>query len=332
VDGMILAGDIGGTRTRLGLFEMRDGRPVACWRQTLLNADHASMDLLLADCEALRGADIQAACFGVAGPVEDGVCRLTNLDWVLDARVLAGVLGTPRTSLINDLAAIALGVLCLPDDAFVVLQPGTRPWAAGSMAVVAPGTGLGEAGLLFEGGRHHVVPSEAGHADFAAATATDEALRRFLAVRQGHVSSEHVISGLGLTNIARFLADTGAHPLPSALADVPSARWPAVIAELGLKGGDPLAVAALGLFAAALARECGNAALRYLATGGICIAGGVAGALLPVLQRPEFTASLTDKGRMRPLLETVPVRVATDPDVGLLGAARWAAGHLDPIP
>ncbi|MEN3950829.1 glucokinase [Iodidimonas sp. SYSU 1G8] len=329
---MILAGDIGGTRTRLGLVEISGGPPVLRWKQTLLNADYPSMELLLAGCDGLRGAPIRAACFGVAGPVEDGVCRLTNLDWILDARTLAGVLGTPRTSLINDLAAIALGVLCLPDNGFAVLQQGTRPWAAGSMAVVAPGTGLGEAGLLFDGGRHHVVPSEAGHADFAAATETEVALRWFLAARHGHVSSEHVISGLGLTNIARFLAETGVHALPPALADVPPVRWPAMIAELGLNGGDPLAVEALDLFAAALARECGNAALRYLATGGVCIAGGVAGALLPLLRRPEFIAALNAKGRMQALLETVPVRVSTDPDVGLLGAARWAGGHLDPTP
>ena len=150
---MILAGDVGGTRTRLGLFDRSGGALVPVWKQTMLNADYAGIEDVLARCDGLRGAAVDAACFGAAGPVEDGVCRMTNLDWTLDAAALTASADIGRVTVVNDLTAIAVAVAYMPDDSFAVLQTGSHSWGRGSMAVVAPGTGLGEAGLLWDGAR-----------------------------------------------------------------------------------------------------------------------------------------------------------------------------------
>ncbi|MBI1181041.1 MAG: glucokinase [Alphaproteobacteria bacterium] len=319
---MILAGDIGGTRTRLALYERRGAALEATWKQTVLNAGHASFASALATCLTLADASVKAVVLGVAGPVEDGVCRMTNLDWVLDERVLQRALGAPLVIIVNDLTAAATGVTQLPEDSFAILHEGSRRWGDGSMAVVAPGTGLGEAGLLWDGARHLVVPSESGHTDFAPATAMECELHAYLAERFGHVSWEHVLSGPGLANLAAFLGDTGRATTPPALRDAPPADRPALIAELALARADPLCAAALDMFASVLGRECGNAGLRYVATGGICLAGGIPPAILPVLRQQAFMKAVVAKGRMGELAATLPVRVAMDVDAGLLGAAH----------
>lgn len=326
---MILAGDVGGTRTRLGLFESASGVLIPVWKHTVLNADHAGIEDVLARCDALRDVTVDAACFGAAGPIENGVCRMTNLDWTLDAAALTASAGIGVVSVVNDLTAIAVAVAHMPETAFVVLQAGSRPWGRGSIAVVAPGTGLGEAGLLWDGARHRVVPSEAGHADFAAASPLEEELRAYLSGPDGeHVSWERVISGPGLAAIGAFLVDSGRYDWPGELAALPHESRPAVIAERALAGICALSQAALGIFADVLAREGGNAALRYLAVGGLCFAGGIPPALLPALQKPGFIDTLTGKGRMETLLRSVPVRVSKDPDAGLFGSARLAVESL----
>jgi glucokinase len=324
---MILAGDVGGTRTRLGLFARNGGVLAPIWKQTVLNADFDGIEDVLARCEKLRGVAIEAACFGAAGPVESGVCRMTNLDWTLDAAALTASAGIGRVSVVNDLTAIAVAVAHMQDESFAVLQAGTNPWGHGSMAVVAPGTGLGEAGLLWDGTRHLVMPSEAGHADFAAANPLEDELRAHLS-RDGHVSWERVISGPGLAAIAAFLVDSGRYSWPADLGALPPERRPAVIAERALAGGCGLSEESLGLFVSVLAREGGNAALRYLAVGGLCFAGGIPPAILPALQAAGFANTLTGKGRMENLLRQVPVRVAKDPDAGLFGSARLAVESL----
>jgi glucokinase len=326
---MILAGDVGGTRTRLGLFAVDDGVLAPVWKRTVLNADFESITDVLARCQELRGVVIAASCFGAAGPVEDGICRMTNLDWTLDAGALTASAGIGTVSVVNDLTAIAVAVAHLPDEAFAVLQPGTRRWGRGSMAVVAPGTGLGEAGLLWDGKRHHVVPSEAGHADFAASSAVEAEMRAYLAgTRNEHVSYERVLSGPGLANIAEFLVASGGYAWPEALASLPPESRPAIIAERALADSCALSEAALKLFTGIMAREGGNAALRYLAVGGLCFAGGIPAAILPALRTESFIRQLTGKGRMENLLRSVPVRVAKDPDAGLFGSARLAAEGL----
>lgn len=324
---MILAGDLGGTRTRLGLFGLSGGVLTPVWKHTVLNAEYAGIEDVLARCERLHGVRVEATCFGAAGPVENGVCRMTNLDWTLDAAALTRSAGIGRVSVVNDLTAIAVAVAHMPDESFTVLQEGTRPWGGGNMAVVAPGTGLGEAGLLWDGERHKVMPSEGGHADFAAANPLEDELRAHLS-RDGHVSWERVISGPGLAAIAAFLVDSGRYSWPAELANLPSDRRPAAIAALGLAGGRGLCGEAVGLFTSVLAREGGNAALRYLAVGGLCFAGGIPPAILPAMQSAEFNQALTSKGRMSDLLRQMPVRVVKDPDAGLFGSARLAAECL----
>jgi glucokinase len=320
---------VGGTRTRLGLFERSGDALAPVWRTTVLNADHASLEDVLARCEGLRGAAVEAACFGAAGPVENGVCRMTNLDWTLDAAALTASAGIGRVSVVNDLTAIAMAVAHLPDEAFAVLQEGSHPWARGSMAVVAPGTGLGEAGLLWDGARHRVMPSEAGHADFAASSEIEDELRAHLAWPAGrHVSWERVISGPGLAAIAGFLVASERFHWPAEIAALAPEQRPAIIAERALAGRCALSRTALEMFTRVLAREGGNAALRYLATGGLCFAGGIPPAILPMLQEPGFIATLTNKSRMENLLRSVPVRVAKEPDAGLYGSARLALESL----
>jgi glucokinase len=326
---VILAGDVGGTRTRLGVFVREGADLVPLWKETLLNADYGGIPDVLERCNRLRGEPIEAACFGAAGPVENGVCRMTNLDWTLDAAALTASAGIGKVTVVNDLTAIAVAVAHLPDDSFVVLQVGSRPWGHGSMGVVAPGTGLGEAGLLWEGRRHRVMPSEGGHADFAAATPIEDELRRHLAGPAGeHVSWERVISGPGLAAIASFLVESGRHAWPVELAGLGTDERPAALAERALAGRCDLSRAALDLFTDALAREGGNAALRYLAVGGLCFAGGIPPAILPALQRPGFLRGLTGKARMSELLRSIPVRVMREPDAGLYGSARLAAESL----
>lgn len=329
---MILAGDVGGTRTRLGLFDVENGTLKPVWKQTVLNVDYTGISDVLARTDALRGVAVEASCFGAAGPVENGVCRMTNLDWTLDAAALTASAGIGVVKVVNDLTAIAVAVAHMPDESFVVLQTGSHPWGTDTMAVVAPGTGLGEAGLLWDGRRHRVMPSEGGHADFAATTPLEAELRAYLAGPAGdHVSCERVISGPGLAAIGAFLGASGRYRWPRELAALPPDRQPAAIAERALARQCAFSMAALDLFASVLAREGGNAALRYLSMGGLCFAGGIPLAILPALQEPGFMRTLTGKGRMENLLRSMPVRVAKDPDAGLFGSARLAlAGPLWP--
>lgn len=329
---MILAGDVGGTRTRLGLFDVDNGTLRPVWKQTVLNVDYTGISDVLARTDALRGVAVEAACFGAAGPVENGVCRMTNLDWTLDAAALTASAGIGVVRVVNDLTAIAVAVAHMPDEAFVVLQTGSHPWGKDTMAVVAPGTGLGEAGLLWDGTRHRVMPSEGGHADFAATSALEAELRAYLAGPNGeHVSWERVISGPGLAAIGAFLVASGRYGWPPELAALPPEKHPAVIAERAHARQCAFSKAALDLFTAVLAREGGNAALRYLSMGGLCFAGGIPAAILPALQEPAFLRALTGKGRMENLLRSMPVRVAKDADAGLFGSARLAVEGLTPL-
>ena len=326
---MILAGDVGGTRTRLGLFAWADGTLAPVWKETVLNADYSGIEDVIARCARLAEAPVEAACFGAAGPVENGVCRMTNLDWVLDSVALSRSAGVGRVTVVNDLTAIAVAVAHMPDDAFVVLHEGTHPWGKGTMAVVAPGTGLGEAGLIWDGMRHHVAPSEAGHSDFAPASPLEDEMRAYLAGPGcGHVSWERVISGPGLAAIAAFLVASERYDWPPALAALAVENRPAAIAERALKDTCALSRAALSMFVGILAREGGNAALRYLSVGGVCFAGGIPPAILPALQDRGFVDTLTGKGRMESLLRSMPIRVSRDPEAGLFGSARLAVESL----
>lgn len=321
---MILVGDIGGTNTRLALYEQSVAGLALRQRKDFRNDDHAGLDTLL-DAFLADRPRLQGACFGVAGLVIDGACHLTNRDWLIEETTLARRLGIP-VRLVNDVAAIASGVVHLSGSGFVELQQGTRPWASGNIAVVAPGTGLGEACAFWDGARHRPFASEAGHADFAPVDAVELELAAFLHARyDGHASVERVLSGPGLAVIADFLVASGRFaPSPTVVA-LEMAHRPAELVRLALEGQQPLALATLDIFLSVLAREAGNAALRYLALGGIVLGGGIPPRLLSRLRQPLFITTLTDKGRFSAMLRSLPVRVVVDNDASLLGAAAIAS-------
>ncbi len=322
---MILAGDIGGTSTRLAFFAVRDGRLNLNLEQTYRSHEHHSLDEIVTAFVAAHRLQVGHACFGIAGPVLNGHVRAPNLAWEVDAQVLARELSLPSVRLINDLEANAYGIAALAPKDFVTLNAGA-PGAVGNAAVISVGTGLGEAGLFWDGRRHHPFACEGGHADFAPRNDLEAELLRFLRGRFDHVSYERVLSGPGLHAIYEFLRDTGRGTEPAALKEELRQGDPsAVISRAGLAGRYPVCVQALDLFISFYGAEAGNLALKMMATGGVYIGGGIAPKLIEKLKCPDFLEAFTAKGRMQPLLEAMPVRVILNEMTALLGAGRCAA-------
>jgi len=318
---VILAGDVGGTKTILALFEANDsGRLAAARETTLPSRELASFERAVLDFVA--SAPITAACFGVAGPVVDGRSVTTNLPWKLDEAVLARELRSPHVRLLNDLDATAHGVLALPASALLALQPGTpKP---GNLAIIAAGTGLGEAIVARDADRRLIVASEGGHGDFAPRTDREIDLLRHLRAEFGSVSYERVLSGPGLVGVYRFLRSVGA-PEPGWLTQRLAEEDPAaVISEAALQHRDSVCEAALDLFVSVYGAEAGNLALKALALGGVYVAGGIAPKIRLRLADGTFMAAFRDKGRMTELLSQVPVHVVLEPRTALLGAAHVA--------
>jgi glucokinase len=325
----ILAGDIGGTKTLVALFEERDGSLQTVRERSFPSREHASLEEILRSFLA-EGAriDVRAGCFAVAGPVIDGRVKATNLPWEMDERSLASAVGAPRVRLLNDLEGTAYGMLFLKPEEQHALNAGTRPPLGGNVAVIAAGTGLGEAMLYFDGKQHHPIASEGGHADFAPQTDQEMDLLRYL--RQqfgGHVSYERVLAGPGLHNVYGFLRDTGfakeTPELHDALAAAPDPS--PVISQRGLARTDALCTEALDLFCRIYGAEAGNFAMRFLAVGGVFLGGGIAPKILPALERGGFLDAYTRKGRFTPLMQSIPVRVCLNPKAALQGAAHFAA-------
>ena len=323
---MILAGDIGGTKTLLALFDDAAGTLQLRRDASFPSQEAASLEAILTRFLGTTATPLRAACFGVPGVVIDGRCETTNLPWTLDEQTLAQHTGAPRVKLLNDLEAAAYGMLHLEAHELAPLNAGTRPSRRGNVAVIAAGTGLGEAMLIWDGSHHMPVASEGGHADFAPRTDHEIELLRYLRDKfGGHVSYERVLTGPGLHNVYNFLRDTGYAPEPPWIAaQLTSGDPSATIAEVGLAGGDALCVATLDLFAAVYGAEAGNMALRCLAIGGVFVGGGIAPKLLPALRNGRFMQAFTAKGRFAELLQSIPVHVALNPRAPLLGAARYA--------
>lgn len=321
---MILAGDIGGTNTRLAAFESANGQPHAVVSGVFRSREHASLDEIVGQFVATHHLSISGACFGVAGPVRNGRSTVTNLPWVIDARQLAGELGLPTVELLNDLEANAYGIAALTPDDLATLNDGV-PGATGNIAVIAAGTGLGIAGLFWDGSQHHVFASEGGHADFSPRDELELDLLRYLLDRWPHVSSERVLSGPGLYNLYGFLRDTGRGEEPPWLAERLRTEDPsAVIASAALDGTSGLCQLTLERFAAVYGAAAGNVALTVLATGGVYLGGGIAPKIITALRGPTFLRAFTEKGRLAPLLSTVPIHVILNDRCVLLGAARRA--------
>jgi glucokinase len=322
---VILAGDIGGTNARLALFELRrGGAPLLVALETYASREHRSLQEIVVEFRGRHGRTLDAAAFGVAGPAAEGRVATTNLPWIVDAASLAGVLGLREVAIMNDLEALAWSLDLLPPASLTVLQAG-RIAPRGNRAVIASGTGLGEAMLTQVGERTVVLASEGGHADFAPRTDVEIALLRWLVARHGRASYERVLSGRGLHEAYLFLRETGRADEPAWLAEDLAAGDPAAaISRAALEGRSDLCARAMDLFASVLGAEAGNLALRALATGGVYLGGGIAPRILPWLRRPPFLTGFVDKGRLRSLVEDVPVRVIVDDQAALLGAASRA--------
>ncbi len=326
---MILGGDVGGTKCNLALFEAGSGAPVEGTSRRYPSGNYARFEDVVAEfvrtVAGLAGAKITSAGFGVAGPAVDGVCIATNLPWVVDSRSLAAVLGLARVALVNDVEANAYGIAALGPADFEVLNAGTRD-ARGMQAVIAAGTGLGEAGLFWDGKMHRPFSTEAGHADLAPGNELEDALVVYLRKRfGGHVSWERALSGPGLRNVFDFLRETGRGEAEGWLEEEMKKEDPsAVISRAGLEGTSRICVAALNVFVSLYGSEAGNLTLRLMASGGLFIGGGIAPKILAKLRSREFLEAFSAKGRMRPVLEMVPVRVILNDRTALLGAARCA--------
>ena len=320
---MLLAGDIGGTKTVLAIISSDQGPRAPLARAEFPSAGHPSLVALVQEFLATGGFDVDRACFDVAGPVLDGRSTVTNLPWVLDETELTRELGLTSVHLLNDLHAIAIALPTLGPDDLHTLNPG-RPVSEGAIAVLAPGTGLGMAFLVWEGGRYRPCPSEGGHAGFAPGSPLEADLLGYLMGRFEHVSRERVCSGIGIPNLYEFLRGRG-HALESAelAAALAAAIDPTPLigaAALRQPGPDPLSRAALELFIAILASEAGSFALEVLATGGLYLAGGIPSHILPALTDGSFMRRFIRKGRMAGLLGRIPVHVVLGRPA-LIGAA-----------
>jgi len=325
---MLLAGDIGGTKTNLAFFEVDGPRLRTVAEATYPSHGHPGPQQILQAFLTAHARSVERICLGIAGPVHQGRVVTPNLPWTVDAAILANAFGCP-VNLLNDLEANAHGLRVLAPEDFAVLNPGS-PDAAGNAALISAGTGLGEAGLYWDGTRHHPFASEGGHADFAPTSPLEWDLVAYLDRPFGHMSYERVLSGPGLHNIYNFLrqrsgADDELRALQSKLGiSDPSAA----ISQLALSGQNRLCEQALDLFVSIYGAEAGNLALKLLATGGVFLGGGIAPKILPKLRQPNFLDAFVAKGRMKALLESIPIRVVLNPKAALLGAARYAADLL----
>lgn len=336
---MLLAGDIGGTKTLLGLFAPGSGRPSAVDVAEFVTLDHPGLEPMIETFLKARGIEsrqIDAACFGVAGAVTEQVARMTNVPWQVDRASVASALRFKRTQVLNDLEALAYGVTVLEPDELAVLQRG-QPLVGGNAAVLAAGTGLGEALLLNVGGRFVPGASEGGHADFAARTERELEMVRDLTRVFGRVSAEHILSGPGIVNIYQFTHQSfGTGPMLTPHSIAPSklcagvgeagdlADLPAQITAAAMEKRCACCVETLEMFVSAYGAEAGNIALRTVATAGVYVGGGIAPKILPALQAGSFLAAFRAKEPMAALVATIPVSVILKPDAGLIGAASFA--------
>ena len=319
---MLLCGDIGGTNTTLALFPA-DGAGPPRRLAAYASADAPGLEHFVERFLGMEAEGIEAACFAVAGPVARDRVATTNLPWLVEAVSLSTGLGGAPVFLLNDLEAIAWGVAGLAADEVAVLNAG-RAAVAGNAAVIAAGTGLGEAGLVWDGARHLPFATEGGHADFAPRSEREMRLLRYLQNRWDHVSWERVLSGPGLVHLLEFLRDVEGHrDADQVLAGVGERDRPAAVSAAALERGIPSARAALELFASLYGAEAGNLALKMKATGGVYLAGGIAPKILPALTDGTFRAAFVAKGRFAGFLADVPVRVILAPHVGLRGAAAY---------
>jgi glucokinase len=322
---MILAGDIGGTRIRLAAFQT-EGNKLQCVVEKISRSqEHDGLAEVVADFIKTEGIPVQSACFGVAGPVRGGRSKISNLPWIIDSSELAKQLKLNSVGLINDLEAYAYGVDALESKDFVTLSAGSGD-EEGNRAVISARTGLGIAGLYWDGYRHHPFGCEGGHSDFAPRNALEVELLQNLLKKYGRVSYERILSGPGIKNIYDFLRDTSKAEEPQWLREQigPAPDPPALISQLALENKAAICEQTLSIFVSVYGAETGNCALNFMSTGGIFIGGSIAAKIVPKMKDPIFMQSFLDKGRMKALLEVMPVKIVLNDDSGIIGAARYA--------
>lgn len=318
---MILVGDIGGTNTRLALFDEGSGEYLPLQLETYSSRNFSNLETIVR--KFLGENRVRKACFAIAGPIIEGVCRATNLPWVIDSHDLAQALDISSLYLLNDLEANAWAIEILPPKTIFELYAGTGA-GKGNRAVVSPGTGLGEAGLYWNGEHYFPFACEGGHCEFGPQDALQVDLSRYLIDKFGHSSYERVLSGPGLHNIYLFYKEVLGRVEPSWLTEELSQDDPSkVISNNALNQRSELCVEALNLFITILGAEVGNCALKFMATGGVYLGGGIPPKILLRLKDPLFFTGFFNKGRMRGLLETLPIRVILDEQASLKGAFHY---------
>jgi glucokinase len=319
----VLAGDIGGTNSRLALCQVTGGRVQALEEHTFASADYPSLSEVVRTFLAGAGGHVHSACFGLPGPVRGRRAQLTNLPWLVDADAVERELGLDDVWLLNDLESYAYGLGTLEPSALLQIKAGTA-LPRSNAALIAAGTGLGEAGLAWDGVIQRPFASEGGHTDFAPSTPLEDELLVYLRAIHGHVSWERVVSGPGLVAIYTFLRTRSGAQAPAWMNVAPK-ELSALISQHGRAGGDPLCVEALSLFLGLYGAEAGNLALKHLAIGGLYVGGGIAPKLADVIGSSTFVERFVDKGRMQPLLADIPVYLVLDDHTGIWGAASYAA-------
>jgi glucokinase len=322
---IVLAGDLGGTKTNMALFQHNESGPHLIRQAHFPSGEFSSMADIV---RKFMGTDAMPAriCIGVAGPVMNGKSKLTNLTWGIDEEELEKDLGVPAVDLINDLEATAYGLAALEDKDFLTF-PGKDP-EPGNIALIAPGTGLGEAGLYWDGSHYHPFATEGGHAGFGPREPIDVELFWYLRKQFEHISWERVVSGQGIVNIFHFLLEAKGAPCTPALLEAVREDGAAAISQAALQGGDPTAKQALDMFIRYLAIESANLMLKVKGTGGVFIGGGIPPAVLPLLQSGEWLNDFHKGGRMRPLLESVSVSIILQSKTALFGAGWYGMYNM----
>jgi glucokinase len=321
---MVLAGDIGGTKTNLGLYSKGRSRPRLEMMETFSSRDEPNLEYIIARFMERHNRPVTGACFGIAGPVVKGRSKTTNLPWVISRDRIKKRFKWPRVRLINDLTATALAIPLLRGGELYPLN-GNRKGRAQNLALIAPGTGLGQALLIFQMGRYIPIPSEGGHADFSPGSKEEMDLWQYLHGRFGHVSIERVLSGTGLYNIYSWLKTSGRYKEPPFLVKMIRDMDPAkAITQAALAQRSAICKKALNHFVSILGAVSGNLALTGMATGGVYLGGGIPPKILPAIKEGLFMEAFTDKGRFKGLLKKIPVRVILNDKAALLGAAHCA--------
>ncbi|MFM8764014.1 MAG: glucokinase [Spartobacteria bacterium] len=321
---LILAGDIGGTKTNLALFGVAGNSLSILREQRFPSTGYPGLNAMIREFLGHDAPPVLAAGFGVPGVVSDGRAKPTNLTWGVDAAEIAGEFGIPHVMVLNDLEANAHGIAHLKASDFAVVQKGA-PNAKGNRCVVSPGTGLGQAGLYWDGRKHHVWACEGGHADFAPRNDLEIALLQYLIKQFGHVSAERVASGMGIENIYKFLRDTGrGTELPAVAEKMKETDAGVVISKYANSGECPMCAKTLDIFVNCLGAEASNMALKTMSTGGVFLGGGIPVKLLSHIQSVAFLHAFNDKGRLSSVMENMPVLVILNDQAALLGAAYHA--------